>query len=255
MQSPFPSTVNADRPAADAAKLGRGINILPSLRGLAVLALLAVTLLPFAAPLFMHWGWERPASLLYTLYGLTCHQLPQRSWFLFGPRLTYTLAEIQNVLPATTVTELRRFVGTPEMGWKVAWSDRMISWYTATALWGAVWWILRRAGVRLRPLRWSLFLLALAPLVADGSTHLLNDIMAGTSGTGFRDTNTWLRLLTANAWPAFYAGDAYGSFNWWARLVTGLLAALATALASFPRLDALLDTGPANSAEERSHAT
>ena len=203
--------------------------------GIMVLGLLVVTLLPFAAPLFMHWGWTRPAALLYAAYGYTCHQLPQRSWFLFGPSLTYTVDEIQAVWPVAA-GNLRSFVGTPQMGWKVAWSDRMVSWYTMTAIWGAIYWLLRRAGVSPRPLRWSLLLLALAPLALDGATHMLNDMLAGVSGGGFRDTNGWLRVLSANAWPAFYGGDQQGTFNWWARLVTGVLGAWALAAAFFPRL-------------------
>jgi uncharacterized membrane protein len=210
------------------------------LLGLLVLALLVLTLLPFAAPLFLHWGWERPAAWLYTVYGVTCHQLPQRSWFLFGPKLTYTLDEIRAVWPAGSAAELRQFVGTPAVGWKVAWSDRMLSFYTMTAVWGAVYWLLRRAGMRVRPVGWGWVALLLAPLVVDGFSHLLNDVVAGMSGTGFRDTNAWLQMLTGYAWPGFYAGDQAGSFNWWVRLLTGVLAAWALAFAFFPRLERAL---------------
>lgn len=55
--------------------------------------------------------------LIYRAYGYICHQLPQRSWFLFGPKLTYTLV-ITGVWPAQSADELRLFVGTPAMGWK-----------------------------------------------------------------------------------------------------------------------------------------
>ena len=221
-----------------------------NLLGLLVMALLVVTLLPFAAPIFLHWGWERPAAWLYTAYGVTCHQLPQRSWFLFGPKLTYTLDEIQTVWPAATAATLRQFVGTPQMGWKVAWSDRMLSFYTMTAVWGVAYWLLRRAGVRVRPLRWGLVALLLAPLALDGFSHLLNDILAGVSGAGFRDTNAWLRALTGNAWPDFYSGDQAGTFNWWVRLMSGILAAWALAFAFFPRLEAVLAQDPGQGARQ-----
>ena len=46
--------------------------------------------------------------------------------------------------------------------------------------------------------------------------------------------------MTANAWPAFYAGDHLGAFNWWMRLVTGGLAAWGTAFFTFPWMDRLL---------------
>ncbi|HRG56188.1 MAG TPA: hypothetical protein PLG56_09130 [Lacunisphaera sp.] len=37
--------------------------------------------------------------------------------------------------------------------------------------------------------------------------------------------------------PAFYAGDTIGSFNWWARLLTGLLASFAFVRQVYPLLD------------------
>lgn len=209
--------------------------------GMVVLMMLVVTLLPFAAPIFMHLGWEGLARPLYAFYGLTCHQLPQRSWFLFGPKLTYTLNEIRAAMPAAGATELREFVGTPALGWKVAWSDRMLSFYTMTAIWSSLYWLLHVAGVRIKPLHWRMAVLAVVPLVLDGATHLVNDVIYGQSGAGFRDSNAWLQLLTNNTWSAFYAGDQLGTFNWWARLATGVLAAWALAFAIFPRFDALLD--------------
>jgi uncharacterized membrane protein len=70
-----------------------------------------------------------------------------------------------------------------------------------------------------------LLLLMLLPLFIDGTSHALNDIFSGASGSGFRDNNAWLAFLTDNAFPGFYAGDALGTLNWWLRLLTGLIAA------------------------------
>ena len=61
--------------------------------------IVACIMLPFAAPLTMHLGWPVLGDLLYQFYSLFCHQLPQRSWFLFGDKLTYTLTKIQQVYP------------------------------------------------------------------------------------------------------------------------------------------------------------
>ncbi len=201
-------------------------------------AMLIFTLLPFLAPLFMVLGWTGLGHLIYTLYIPTCHQLPQRSWFLFGESLTYTLPEIQQVYPAVDPRQLRFFYGTQEMGWKVAWSDRMISFYTLTPVFGLLYVALQR-WVR-RPLPLQLFLLALLPMTLDGVSHMISDVGWGISGGGFRDTNAWLALLTGNAFPAFYAGDHFGTFNWWMRLVTGLLAAWGVAFYVFPWLDRFL---------------
>jgi hypothetical protein len=197
--------------------------------------MLIVTGLPFLAPIFMSIGWTGPATLLYTLYTPFCHRLPQRSWFLLGEKLTYTLDEINRVYPSTDSWQLRLFYGTPEMGWKVAWSDRMISFYTMTPVFGLLYAALGRG--RLRPIHWRVFVLALLPL--DGATHIFSDLISGVSSGGFRDTNIWLAALTGNAFPTFYAGDHFGTFNWWARLLTGLLAAWGIAFFAFPWLDKL----------------
>ena len=119
------------------------------------------------------------------------------------------------------------------MGWKVAWSDRMVSMYTAIWIFGLVWWPLRR---RLKPLPLKGLVFFLLPLAVDGITHLLSD-QAGI-GQGFRDTNTWLAWLTHHALPAsFYAGDAWGSFNSLMRLISGILFGLGLVLFSFPYFD------------------
>jgi uncharacterized membrane protein len=194
---------------------------------------------PFLAPLFMHLGWERAGNIIYFIYSFFCHQLPERSYFLFGPKLNYSLAEIQAVWINTfNPMLLRKFTGTTGMGWKVAWSDRMISFYGGVWLFALLWYPLRRRVLRLGSAQvpsvpwWGLVLLLL-PMVLDGGTHFLSDL-AGI-GQGFRYTNPWLANLTHFAFSAnFYAGDALGSFNSWMRIITGLLAALGLVWFGFP---------------------
>jgi hypothetical protein len=54
---------------------------------------------------------------------------------------------------------------------------------------------------------------------------------------GFRESNAWLAWLTGGAFaPTFYAGNAVGSFNWWMRLITGLLAGLASVWLVYPHV-------------------
>jgi uncharacterized membrane protein len=186
---------------------------------------------PFLAPLFMHAGWELPGKIIYSIYSFFCHQLPERSFFFYGPKSMYSLAEIQVAWQQTdNPMVLRQFIGSQAMGWKVAWSDRMISFYTSLWFFALAWWPMRR---RFKPLSWGVLILLLLPIALDGSTHAFSDI-AGI-GQGFRDSNQWLAALTNNALPAsFYAGDALGSFNSWARLVSGILAGLALAWFLFP---------------------
>jgi uncharacterized membrane protein len=185
-------------------------------------------------------GWTWVGYTIYSFYSLLCHQLPQRSWFLFGRELTYTLSELQQYQPANSSWALRSFVGNSELGWKIAWSDRMISFYFMTPIFGLVYALLRASRVHVKPISWTFLAMLLAPMAMDGATHGLNDLLTGMTGSGFRDTNVWLTLLTSNAFPRLYAGDQWGSFNSWARLVTGLLAAFGLAFFAFPWLDEVI---------------
>jgi len=196
-------------------------------------------LLPWLAPVLMAARLEGGARLIYGVYSLQCHQLPQRSYFLFGPRLMYSMADISAAWPYPDYFRLRQFIGNPTLGYKVAWSDRMVSFYTPLFVGGILFALARwrsalRASTAWRPLPVRWWLLALVPLFVDGVTHMINDAI----GLGFRDTNAWLAALTGNALaPTFYAGDAIGSFNWWLRLLTGLLAGFVTVRLIYPHLD------------------
>ncbi len=190
--------------------------------------------LPWLAPLFMKLGWTGAGNTIYLIYSTQCHQLPQRSFFLFGLKPMYSLAEIQATWKVTdNPVVLRQFVGNSAMGWKVAWSDRMVSMYTGLFFLGLLYWPLRR---RLKPLSLWGFALLILPMVVDGGTHLISDL-AGI-GQGFRDSNAWLASLTNNAFPAtFYAGDAFGSFNSWMRLITGALFGLGAVWLAYPYVE------------------
>jgi uncharacterized membrane protein len=193
--------------------------------------------LPFLAPVFMHAGWKALGNAIYFIYSFLCHQLPERSFFLFGPKLTFSLAEIGATGQDTiNLITLRQFIGNEIMGWKVAWSDRMVSMFTSLWIFGLLWWPFRK---RLPSLPiWGLILFLL-PMAVDGGTHFLGDL-AGI-GQGFRDTNLWLATLTRNIFQLkFYAGDAWGSFNSMMRLFTGVLFGLGVAWFAFPLLDAAL---------------
>jgi len=207
---------------------------------LVLIPLLLFVLLPFGAPLALHVGWTWLGESIYWLYTPFCHQLPQRSWFLFGEKLTYSLSEINQVIPTTEIWSLRRFYGTPELGWKVAWSDRMISFYMLIPFFGLLYGWIRQAKPKMMPLSFQVLIWTLAPLFADGVTHLLNDAFVGDYASGFRDTNAWLRAITGNLFPNFYAGDSLGTFNWWMRLLTGVIAAWGVAFTIFPWLNQLI---------------
>ena len=182
----------------------------------------------------MHLNLDGLGKAVYFVYSFLCHQLPERSLFFFGPKTMYSLAEIQAAWQHTNnLFILRQFTGNSQLGWKVAWSDRMISMYGGLWVFGVVWGLLGKRAGRL-PL-WGLALLAL-PMTLDGGTHFLSDLTV--FGQGFRDTNTWLAIMTNHVFSAsFYAGDALGSFNSWMRWLTGFLVSFGIVWWIFPYLD------------------
>ncbi len=182
-------------------------------------------ILPWLAPVFMALGLTWPGRAIYFIYNFFCHQLPERSWFLFGPHFSYTQAQIAEAWgqPLNAISnELvrRHFIGTAEMGWKVAWSDRMVAMYGSIFLFGLLYAFLRERGIRFRGISWWLFGLFILPLAVDGTTHLINDALR----LDFRQTNDWAAILTQHALPAtFYAGDLFGSLNSVLRIISGIL--------------------------------
>jgi uncharacterized membrane protein len=195
--------------------------------------------LPFLAPLFMKLGWETPGRLIYLAYSFLCHQMAQRSFFLFGPQgfQMYGLAELPvKATGPTAELALKQFLGNSEMGWKVAWSDRMVAMYLSPLLTAVVYAaVRRRSWVKALPL-WA-FGLFLLPMLLDGGTHMISDFASGI-GHGFRDSNVWLAVITAHKFPAsFYSGDELGSFNSWMRLLSGLSFGIGLGWLVFPWLD------------------
>ena len=190
--------------------------------------------LPFLAPVFMQIGWKAPADVIYFIYAYQCHQMADRSFFLFGSRAMYAISDLEGALQAPINPQtLRQFIGNPLMGWKVAWSDRMVFMYTSTWLFGLLWWLVRH---RINKLPWWGLALFLLPMTLDGGTHFISDLFG--LQRGFRYDNAWLAALTQGTLSAtFYSGNALGSFNSWARLLTGLSFGAGVVWFGFPYLD------------------
>lgn len=161
------------------------------------LAIFLYLALAFLAPLLMHWGAAGPARLIYLVYSFACHQLPDRSYFLFGERLVYPLPDLETlgVLPGLGILERRHFIGNEEMGWKVALCQRDVAIYGSLLAGGLLFGVLRQ---RMARLPWKVFVLFLLPIGVDGVTQLF----------GLRTSTWWLRTLTgglfglATAWLA-----------------------------------------------------
>ncbi len=189
-----------------------------------IILLSLLNILPFIAPIAMHLGWTSLGNAIYTLYSTLCHQMAQRSFFLYGSQTMYNIDKLPLHLTGNTLTDtfiLREFRGDTNLGWKVAWSDRMVAMYGGLWIASIAYGLLRQR-YRLKPLAvWILLLLAL-PIAIDGITHMVSDIKGLT--LGFRYTNEWLAGITGHTLTnSFYIGDKLGSFNSWTRLISGML--------------------------------
>lgn len=164
--------------------------------------------LPFVAPLLMHVGLTGPAQLIYLAYRPTCHQLPERSFFLFGPQAAYDVAELEaaGAIPAglgLLQREFLRWPGNAAVGYKVAICERDVAIYGSILLGGLLFgWARRYCAIRARRLpQLSVkgYLLALVPLALDGGSQLV----------GLRESTWLLRLSTgalfglATVWLAY----------------------------------------------------
>ena len=203
-----------------------------------------------AAPALMALGLDLPGRLLYILYGFTCHQLPQRSYFLFGPALVQTYSWEQLLTAGMDPAWPRQFLGTAEMGYKVGVAHRNTAIYCSLLLGGLLFAVSSRLGKRER---WQFsrrkhlvpWLLALLLMAVDGGSHLVSEV----SGWDFRVDNGWLRLLAGGALPShFYMGDGVGSFNWLMRTLTGALVGLTTIWFLLPILQKGFEKRPATPA-------
>lgn len=123
--------------------------------------------LPFLPPYLMHFGRTRAGQLLYRLYGPLCHQLPERSFFVFGPRLTYSLPQLQEHLGNDVPL---RYIGDQVVGFKTAVCQRDVATYLAMCAAGLLFVLLRR---RVRPLPVKFFVLLCLPIIIDGFGQLL----------------------------------------------------------------------------------
>jgi uncharacterized membrane protein len=147
----------------------------------------------------------------------------------------YNLDELPLTLTGKATQDmltLRSFRGNEILGWKVAWSDRMVYMYGGLWIISIVFWIRSRRRIR-KPLPLWIVALLLVPMAVDGVTHLLSD--GNGLSAGFRYDNAWLAALTNNTFgDSFYRGDALGSFNSLMRLVTGVLFAVAISGLALP---------------------
>ncbi len=155
-------------------------------------------LLPFLAPVFVNLGWYTPARAIYGIYSFLCHQLPDHSYFLFGPKAAPLLPALTaaGMPPELGPFQQRQFIGNEFVGYKVAICQRDVAIYGSVLLAGLLYGLVRKW---LRPIPVWVFLVLLLPMAIDGGTQLI----------GLRESNWWLRTLTGGLFGAGAVWLAY----------------------------------------------
>jgi uncharacterized membrane protein len=170
--------------------------------------------LPVFAAILMYLDIQWLATVIYTIYRPLCHQLPQRSFFLFGLQWTYTAAELTELV-GTHIglgTATRAFVGNEVVGYKVGLCQRDVSIYGAILLFGLVFVALRRHW-KIRPLPWWAYVgLGIVPMLLDGGYQFISYVVPLFWPDGPimpHETTPAMRVITgalfglATAWLAY----------------------------------------------------
>ena len=159
----------------------------------------------FAAPILAVLGWRSVADAVYAAYHFACHQWAFRSFFLFAPGQPPLTVYSQQRL-ADLGTDPFNFIGTPDLGWKMAFCERDLAIYVALLVAG-LYYARRRD---LRPASFFVYGILILPMALDGFTQLF----------GWRES------------------------TWELRVLTGLLFGLASGWLVLPRLDAAFGLQP-----------
>jgi uncharacterized membrane protein len=186
-----------------------------------VLVLLYVGL-PVLAPVLMKSGAETPARVIYKIYGSMCHQLAYRSWFLFGEQPVYprAAAHVEGYLTfeeATGIDEdkllpAREFLGSEQVGYKMALCERDMAIYGAILLFGVLFALTGRKWKSL-PI-WIWLLVGVAPIALDGFSQLFSQ-WAEMGVPLFRTFFGWLPYRESTPFLRTLTGFLFGFTTAW----------------------------------------
>ena len=82
--------------------------------------------LPVLAPVLIHAGHERAGNAIHLVFRPLCHQMPERSFFLYGEAPYYTLSELEEDLDGLVPL---RYKGDDVHGYKIAICQRCTAIY------------------------------------------------------------------------------------------------------------------------------
>jgi uncharacterized membrane protein len=170
--------------------------------GLFNLFVVTYLLLPVLAPVLMKIGVEKPASWIYRAYGLVCHQLAFRSWFLYGDQSAYSreAAGVDELMTFSEVTGLdetdlwgaRTYVGNEMVGYKIALCQRDLAIYGGILIFGLIFSLARD---KIRSIPWFIWIIiGILPIGIDGVSQLISQ--PPMSLLPYRESTPFLRSIT-----------------------------------------------------------
>ncbi len=145
------------------------------------------------APWLMLHGAPGAGQLIYLVYRPLCHQLPERSFFLGGPRAAYTLPELNAHLGYQAPA---RWIGDAELGFKMAFCERDAAIYAGWLAAGLAFGLVRR---RFKGLSWRVMVALAVPITVDGVGQLF----------GAWESTWWMRVVTGVLFAVGTVGFAY----------------------------------------------
>jgi uncharacterized membrane protein len=175
-------------------------------------------LLPVLSPVFFKLGYDRLGMWIQTIYRFLCHQRPERSFFLFGDKLTYSLTELREFGYNGSFLGYP-FIGNADIGYKMAFCSRDFFMYLATAI-SALFICIFPKRVKVR---WWVLIILLAPMIIDGTIQLISEI-------SFASNSNLLESLDS---PYYLSNNLV-------RAITGLLFGTGTGLFLFSELRAAI---------------
>ncbi|MFH1546986.1 MAG: DUF2085 domain-containing protein [bacterium] len=155
-------------------------------------------LLPIISPILFKMGLPRFGWYIQTFYKFLCHQRPERSFFLFGPKFSYSLSELRDQ-GYNGLFLGYPFIGNKEIGYKMAFCSRDFFMYLATVT-SAFFVCFSKKRIRIS---WWLLAILLIPMTIDGTVQLISELsyitrsgVLGTLDSPYYLSNNLIRAIT-----------------------------------------------------------
>lgn len=170
---------------------------------LLLLFLFLFILLPVLAPVLVKNGLEFPARVIYWAYSNLCHQLPYRSFFLFGIHTHYPLetAGLANKIDFISafnysgdLEDSRSIVGSEILGYKIAICQRDLALYSGLFLTNLGFLVSGKKWKKIPLWAWVVF--GVLPLGIDGLSQLAGYLERFSSLISLRESTPLLRTAT-----------------------------------------------------------